>query len=403
MPGTAVFTVMDERLHRRLLARWNAQSKRSTAGGLREVPEHISRRRFLQLMGFGVAGALTGAALLGAGRQPTGQASTREPCLPQNTGNTGQGSFSNGGNGVQVAGGIGGGSDYGNLHSTGDFVVSSLSDIQSALSSASSGEVVFIEGSADIQASEGDIFVPSGVTLASDRGVNGSNGARIFSDDRGDLGLIEVAGRLEGIEVAGPLPNFVGYVNGNEVDYPVGDGVHCADGAEIANCDMHHFGRIIHVQRASNVHIHHNTVTWSPVAGLGYGIKADSPSTSDRPIIEYNLMHSSRHDVAAHGNGYIVRHNVFEKNQWTEGASTIDEQVLDDHDSGMYTINNNEFRNVGREHFSYRDGVIDGTEVFNNWFHDTNPEGLDSEFDSSMVFDNHFGTSSPPAGIGPQT
>ena len=76
---------------------------------------------------------------------------------------------------------IGGGEGYRDMISGGDPTVSTLDALLEAMSGANSGEVIFIDGSAEINCTE-RVFIenqmteiPGGGTLASDRGRDGSN------------------------------------------------------------------------------------------------------------------------------------------------------------------------------------------------------------------------------------
>lgn len=65
--------------------------------------------------------------------------------------------------------------------SGGDHTVSTLDELLEAMSGANSGEVIFIDGSAEINCTEGVFIekqmteIPGGITLASDRGRDGSD------------------------------------------------------------------------------------------------------------------------------------------------------------------------------------------------------------------------------------
>jgi len=78
---------------------------------------------------------------------------------------------------------IGGGEGYVSIVTSGDYTVQDLDSLLEALSKAKPGEVVFIPGGAEsdltarIYIEELVLKVGEGVTLASDRGHNGSQGA----------------------------------------------------------------------------------------------------------------------------------------------------------------------------------------------------------------------------------
>lgn len=75
---------------------------------------------------------------------------------------------------------IGGAKGYSDIFSAADatdpaYVVDTKAALLSALSSAGSGDVIFVDGDIDLSG-ESDIVIPAGVTLAGDRGtVNGND------------------------------------------------------------------------------------------------------------------------------------------------------------------------------------------------------------------------------------
>ena len=83
---------------------------------------------------------------------------------------------------------IGGGPGYARALADGDHVARTLDELIAALASARAGEVVFLPGDALIDCTarvlvDGLVLeLPGGVTLASDRGRDGSPGALLFSD-----------------------------------------------------------------------------------------------------------------------------------------------------------------------------------------------------------------------------
>ena len=89
---------------------------------------------------------------------------------------------------------IGGGTGYDAIVTTGTHIVStnlSAAAFQSLVQARSSGDVVFINSNVTIDLTNlngGAILVPAGVTIASDRGNGGSEGALLFSNQVKYLG-----------------------------------------------------------------------------------------------------------------------------------------------------------------------------------------------------------------------
>src|SRR4030042_5484990 len=76
---------------------------------------------------------------------------------------------------------IGGGSDYSNIITSGDYTVRTRERLLAALKSAQAGQVIYIEPTANIDMGGGpygnlSLGAPSGVTIASNSGWDGSRG-----------------------------------------------------------------------------------------------------------------------------------------------------------------------------------------------------------------------------------
>ena len=110
---------------------------------------------------------------------------------------------------------IGGGAGYTQVVTGGDHVVKDLDSLLQALSQATQGQVVFIPGDAEIDLTtriyieQLVLDVPQGVTLAGDRGHQGSQGALLTSDALQTPVMIRAAGpgvRITGLRIRGPNP-----------------------------------------------------------------------------------------------------------------------------------------------------------------------------------------------------
>src|SRR5690606_17058133 len=111
---------------------------------------------------------------------------------------------------------IGGGEGYRNLITTGDFVVQDFEDLLNTLSVAEAGQVIFIPSetwidlTTHIYIDEFILEIPEGVTLAGDRGKNGSKGALLSSNSLKTPVMIRAKGpnvRITGLRIQGPNPN----------------------------------------------------------------------------------------------------------------------------------------------------------------------------------------------------
>lgn len=230
---------------------------------------------------------------------------------------------------------IGGGDGYVDVVTKGDHTARSLEELIDVLGKAKAGEVVFIPGDVVIDVTEMIytdklvLNVPAGVTLASDRGVNGSPGALLMSDAFQTRPMILVEGddvTIKGLRLRGPdnkirqehhdrayTPGVAGRDQKYYYLFPTSDGIMTdSNRLTVANCEVtgwSHGG--VYLRRGkghlvTHSHLHHNRRQ-----GLGYGVSMDVAEA----MIEYCRFSHNRHDIAATGrpgSGYIARHNIVE-------------------------------------------------------------------------------------------
>lgn len=226
---------------------------------------------------------------------------------------------------------IGGGKGYSRIITSGDYTADSLESLIEALGKAKSGQVVFIPGDLIIDMTtfiyidKIMLKIPAGVTLASDRGHNGSEGAQITSDSLDTPGMISIEGpgvRLSGFRLQGP--NSKRYLDHHKrsfgpggpghtyyYKFPTSRGIITKFGdLEIDNCEISAFANAgVSLQKGTGSHIHHNLIHKCQYNGLGYGVSHDEASS----IIELNHFNENRHSLAGTGRpgcGYIARNNV---------------------------------------------------------------------------------------------
>ncbi len=232
---------------------------------------------------------------------------------------------------------IGGGKEYRNVVTNGDFLVRTVDELAAALKKAQPGQTVFVPGDAELDctdlvfAEDFHVDVPAGVTLAGDRGFRGSPGALIYSDAFATKPLIRVLGpgvRITGLRLRGPDPkrrlehhrrsfNKKRGDDKQQHDYyyrlPVSQGIRTeSDELEVDNCELSGWSHVAVFLSAGRGHrIHHNYIHHNQLNGLGYGISHGyNPSAS---LIECNLFNFNRHSIAATGapgNSYEARNNV---------------------------------------------------------------------------------------------
>ena len=305
---------------------------------------------------------------------------------------------------------IGGGDGYEDVvqPSEATDTVASVSALVDALGSASSGDVVYVDGGAELDLGSQDITVPAGVTLASDRGVDGAAGGHIYTTSvMWPLVYVSGGARVTGLRVSGPSYSYREY-HSNEVD--MGLRV-TGSGVEIDNNEIWGFTHAA-IRPAGDTHVHHNHVHHNPMDGLGYGVS----TTSGQPLIEYNEFNYNRHSIASGGgNGYVARYNHF-------GAAAVD-HVMDMHRPGGTTIeiHHNTVEAVSHVQDSGRPEAVairgtpsDVANIHGNWFYNpyepkSTPDGWDgsaitqvhtSDWQNVEFQDNHYGSDEPAPDIG---
>jgi hypothetical protein len=233
---------------------------------------------------------------------------------------------------------IGGGPGYVNVVRSGDLVARTVDELSAALKQAQAGQTVFVPGDVKLDCTdlifveEFHIEIPAGVTLAGDRGYNGSPGALIYSDNFATKPLVRVMGpdaRITGLRLRGPDPerrlehhkrsfNPARGDDKQQHDYyyrlPMSVGIQTEfDHLEVDNCELSGWS-VAAVSLASGTkhHIHHSFIHHNQLNGLGYGI-SHGAGTTVSSLIECNLFDFNRHSIAgtgAPGNSYEARNNV---------------------------------------------------------------------------------------------
>ena len=226
---------------------------------------------------------------------------------------------------------IGGGKGYAKIITKGDYTAKDLDALLAALSKAKAGQVVFIPGETEIDLTariyieQLVLEVPEGVTLAGDRGHNGSKGAILTSDALKTPVMIRPTGpdvRITGLRIRGPNPKryldhhrraFGSSGQGRKYYYkfPTSDGIRTEHSRlEVDNCEISGFAHCgIYLVKGEGHNIHHNFIHHCQHNGLGYGVCHNTASS----LIEYNLFNWNRHSIAGTGRpggSYVARHNV---------------------------------------------------------------------------------------------
>ena len=228
------------------------------------------------------------------------------------------------------AGPIGGGQGYLDRPEGREHVVTDLDGLLEALGAALAGESIFLPGATVIDCTamvlmEGLVIeLPGGVTLASDRGVDGSPGALLFSDELKTSPLLRIGGedaRVSGLRLRGPDPErrldhhrrTLVLAKDRDLYYqlPTSAGIDCSfDRLRVDNCELAGWSHAaIYLRRGTGHRVDHSFLHRNQRQGLGYGVCLDIAEA----LIERNLFDWNRHSIAATGrpgSGYEARHNV---------------------------------------------------------------------------------------------
>lgn len=227
---------------------------------------------------------------------------------------------------------LGGGSGYARAVAGGDLQATTLDELLAALAKARAGQTVFIPGereidlTARIYVDKLVVEIPAGVTLAGDRGVDGSAGALLTSDALDTPVMLRPLGpnvRITGLRLRGPNPKrYIEHhqrardqlgANYREYYYkfPTSNGIVANhDALEVDNCEISAFAHAgVHLSRGTGHRVHHCWIHHCQYQGLGYGVCLNQATAT----IDHNLFNWNRHSIAGTGRppcGYVAAHNV---------------------------------------------------------------------------------------------
>jgi hypothetical protein len=243
---------------------------------------------------------------------------------------------------------IGGGTGYTRIVAREDatVVVRTPTGLVKALGEAKPGAVIYVADDAEIDlTSQNDISIPAGVTLASGRGRDGSEGGLLFTRTVKTVRLFRSGGagiRLSGLRLEGSHP-------GRErlTQRPSLMGIYHPN-VEVDNCEIFAWSCAalgVGSGASEGAWIHHNYIHHNQRAGLGYGVSLGRTHV----LIEGNLFDFCRHAIASSGvpgSGYTARYNVHLEN-------TIS-HVFDMHGARDFE----KYMQVGLWHFDEKKGTF---------------------------------------------
>ncbi len=305
---------------------------------------------------------------------------------------------------------IGGGNGYTHIISRNDpdidFIVDTKSELLSAFQNAEWGDIIYVEGYASINmGTTTRTVIPAGVTLASDRGVNGALGGRIYTTRNG-IRLFNIGGegvRITGLRLEGPHKTIKEQSTSNKTV-----GMYCPyQYLEVDNCEL--FGWSDAAIGISGTggddmitggYIHHNNIHHNQASGNGYGVVLSSGGVA---LIEANYFDYCRHAISGTGvagDGFEARFNICGPNWISTSAhnfdmhgATVGTQTIAGTTIKIY---NNTFMGTTAQMptcIAIRGIPLDGAYITNNWFYFTRSEPVWQQivFGNMHVFNNLIG------------
>ncbi|NDJ55563.1 hypothetical protein GWD52_00850 [Enterobacteriaceae bacterium 4M9] len=179
----------------------------------------------------------------------------------------------------------------------------------------SGARYIYIPGDAEIEIPmvQSALFVKSGTTIFSDRGINGSEGARLnvsYIDEqvyKFPVIVMDSNTRMSGIRYEGP---YKGTTTENTTI-----GIQTVSGSkniEVDNMEMWGWPwAAVSVKNTANVRVHHSFIHSNIKSGLGYGVVTQNGNATAE--IACNVFDSNRHAIAGSGQsgeGYAAHHNL---------------------------------------------------------------------------------------------
>jgi hypothetical protein len=321
---------------------------------------------------------------------------------------------------------IGGGSGYTRIidSSSAHFYVSTRSELLSALTKATSGQIIYVADNAQIDLTGyKNVAVPAGITLASGRGRNGSLGGLIYTNERktgyGYNKFFKTGAnvRITGIRLRGPDSE----VGSSTYTYQVYSGIVSSSSGkiEVDNCEIYNWseaGVMVYLTREG--HVHHNSIHHCRRTGLGYGVAVAGGTA----VVEANLFDYNRHSIMGTRDypvsSYEARYNIVGPNATNTmldmhgGNDSPSWGFADGPDAsvpagGTILIHHNTFKSSTQAAVGIRGVPADACRVYNNWTYWPSSKSTATfiqrlenlglkPYVKMSVYDNWYGTASPP-------
>ena len=296
------------------------------------------------------------------------------------------------------AGPVGGGRGYSRLVYDYDYLVSTKSALLTALGTAVSGEVIYVDDNAEIDMTgEGNMAIPGGVTLAGGRGKSGSKGALLYTDQFATSPFFLIGGenvRITGLRLRGPDPEV--REQAYDPNFPLSSCIKTSHPyLEIDNCEISawsYAGILLRSAGPNAANIHHNYIHHVQRIGLGYGVC----HWGSESLIEANVFDWCRHSIAGSGipeDSYEARYNLVLENAFSHSfdmhGGWCRQDGTDIAGDWIY-IHNNVFLSTRSTTGHSNTAVVirgiplTGAFIYRNWF-------LHSNIDSAARQRFHFG------------
>ncbi|UGS41411.1 inverse autotransporter beta domain-containing protein [Pseudocitrobacter corydidari] len=174
---------------------------------------------------------------------------------------------------------------------------------------------IYIPGDVEIElpVSQNALFIKNGTTVFSDRGVNGSEGARLsipyLSEETNKFPIIVMDSntRMSGIRYEGPYKGTLTQNTTIGIQTVVG-----GKNVEVDNMELWGWPwAAVSVKTATDVRVHHSYIHDNIKSELGYGVVVQNGNATAE--VACNLFNSNRHAIAGSGKsgeGYAAHHNL---------------------------------------------------------------------------------------------
>ncbi|RAY72457.1 hypothetical protein DP185_05660 [Enterobacter hormaechei] len=174
---------------------------------------------------------------------------------------------------------------------------------------------IYIPGDVEIElpVRQNALFIKSGTTIFSDRGANGSEGARLsipyMSEEENKFPIIMMDSntRISGIRYEGPYKGTL--TKNTTIGIQTVEGSH---NVEVDNMELWGWPwAAVSVKKSTNVRVHHSYIHQNIKKELGYGVVVQNGNATAE--VACNLFNSNRHSIAGSGmagEGYAAHHNL---------------------------------------------------------------------------------------------